>query len=149
MSYRNHPITGEPISLGESASWLIQKSIRRWSFLVGITIITVACVIWGTYNIGVIAWWNVWASYMALFIESVVGISMFKQTQADAEVIRKILAMEMAQFAELRSLIEEVKEMLEQSSRVAERIETDLEILEHDVMHVEHDPKIHERRSEN
>ena len=131
-----HPVTKEPISVGEAISWGIQRAIRRWSFLIGITTITVICVIWGAHDFTILSWWNVWASYMALFIESVVGIAMFKQTAADAEVIRKILAMEMAQFEELKNLVLDIKDMVERNSGLAERIETDLEILEHDVMHL-------------
>ena len=34
--------------------------------------------------------WNYVASYLALFIESVVGIAMFSQTRRDAMIIREI-----------------------------------------------------------
>jgi hypothetical protein len=113
MQKYKHPITGEPIGLGKHISWKIQFAIRRWSFILTITAVTLVCVAWGLHDNGVIAWWNVWASYMALFIESVVGIAMFEQTQSDAKVIRRILAMEDHQFAELKQLIAKVEEDLE------------------------------------
>jgi hypothetical protein len=113
MPQYTHPITGEAIGLGQHISWRIQNSIRHWWFILAITVITLVCVTWGLHDNNVIAWWNVWASYMALFIESVVGISMYQQTKADAQVIRKILAMETNQFNELKSLVKHIDRDLE------------------------------------
>lgn len=108
-----HPVTGEPIGLGQHISWKIQVMIRRWPFILTLTAISLVCWFIGWRHSSVLAWWNAWASYMALFIESVVGISMFQQTKADAQVIRKILAMETDQFQELKDLIGQVEESLE------------------------------------
>jgi len=110
---QTHPITGEAIGLGEYVSWKIQNLIRRWAFILSVTAATAVC--WATRNGHVLTWWNYTASWMALFIESVVGISMYKQTQSDAAVIRKILKMETAQFEEIKDLIT--------------RVETDLEVM--------------------
>jgi len=109
----DHPVTGEPIGLGQHISWSIQGMIRRWPFIIILTCISLVCWFIGWRHAVVLGWWNAWASYMALFIESVVGISMFQQTKADAQVIRKILAMETSQFEELKDLIVQVEDTLE------------------------------------
>jgi hypothetical protein len=88
----NHPITGESISFGKNLSWKIQFAIRRWVFIGAITTITIVCWALGIHNAIVLLWWNLVASWGALFIESVVGISMFEQTTSDAKIIRKNLA---------------------------------------------------------
>jgi hypothetical protein len=110
MVYK-HPITGENISLGEHLSWTAQNAIRRWEFVGAVTFATAVCWVIGTAT--VLQWWNFSASYMAVLIELIVGIAMYQQTKADAKVIRKILAMETHQFAELKELIERVEEDLE------------------------------------
>ena len=84
------PVTGDELSHGEYISWVIQGIIRRWTFLVIITIITV--IVWSTNNSTALIWWNLGASYLALVIESVVGIAMFSQTRRDALVLREVRA---------------------------------------------------------
>jgi len=96
-------VTGDFIGLGEHLSWKIQDAVRRWVFILTITAITFIC--WSTANAHVLTWWNYGASWMALVIESVVGIAMFQQTKADAKVIRKILSLEHEQFDELKELV--------------------------------------------
>jgi len=108
----HHPITGDEIGLGEHLSWLVQARIRRWSFVGYVTAATAICWVIGSPL--VLEWWNFSASYMAVFIELVVGIAMYEQTKNDAKVIRKILAMESAQFDELKGLIIKVEEDLEE-----------------------------------
>jgi hypothetical protein len=111
MKRFKHPITGEIIGLGEHLSWMAQNAIRRWEFVGVVTLVTVVC--WSIQTSSVLTWWNYAASYSAVFIELVVGIAMYQQTRSDAQVIRKILAMETHQFAELKELIERVEEDLE------------------------------------
>ena len=111
MQRWKHPITGENITLGEHLSWTAQNAIRRWEFVGVVTLATVVC--WGINTASVLEWWNYMASYMAVLIELVVGIAMYQQTKADAKVIRKILAMETHQFAELKDLIAKFEEDLE------------------------------------
>jgi hypothetical protein len=106
-----HPITGENIGLGEHLSWIAQNAIRRWEFVGVVTLATVVC--WGIQTETVLTWWNYAASYSAVLIELVVGIAMYQQTRSDAQVIRKILAMETHQFSELKELIERVEGDLE------------------------------------
>jgi hypothetical protein len=106
-----HPITGDTIGLGEHLSWLIQSAIRRWAFVLIVTLATAVC--WVIDTPTVLTWWNFSASYLAVLIELVVGISMFSQTKNDAKVIRKILAMESSQFEELKDLITRVETDLE------------------------------------
>ena len=113
MATYKHPITGEDIGLGQHISWSIQNAIRHWWFILTITGISVVCWAYGVHHPTELGWWNAWASYMALFIESVVGISMYQQTRADAKVIRKILKMETTQFEQLKDLIEHVEHDIE------------------------------------
>ena len=98
-----HPVTGDAIGLAEHLSWMIQGVVRRWSFIMVITAITFTC--WSTRNDHIILWWNFAASWMALVLESIVGIAMFQQTKSDAKVIRKILSLEHEQFDELKELV--------------------------------------------
>lgn len=102
------PVTGDELTLAEEASWKMQGIIRRWTFVVVVTLLTIA--VW-TY-VGVSAgwslrsgaladltWWNLSASYLAILIESTVGIAMFSQTRRDAVKIRKIEAIAESQAA--------------------------------------------------
>jgi len=98
-----HPVTGDSIKLSEHLSWKVQEIVRRWAFILTITAVTFLC--WSTQNAHILMWWNFGASWMALVIESVVGIAMFQQTKADAKVIRKILSLEHEQFDELKELV--------------------------------------------
>ena len=106
-----HPVTGDEIGLGEHLSWLVQARIRRWSFVGWLTLATATC--WFIGSPAVLEWWNFSASYLAVFIELVVGIAMYEQTKNDAKVIRKILAMESHQFDELKDLIHHVEKDLD------------------------------------
>jgi hypothetical protein len=85
--YRD-PHTGDNLTLAEHISWMIQNVIRNWFFIGLITIATITC--WLINTDLVLRWWNFVASYLALFIESVVGIAMFSQTRRDAMIIREI-----------------------------------------------------------
>ena len=121
-----HPITGDPIGIGKHVSWKIQFSIRNWYFIGAITGVTLFCVVWGTMNITVIGWWNVWASYMALFIESVVGISMFEQTRADAKVLRQSLAA-------IQELLEKINTILEMEEKQNKEVHNLVDVLEDEI----------------
>lgn len=85
---RRDPATGDILTTGEYISWLIQGIIRRWAFLVLISIVTI--LVWTTNNATALTWWNLGASYLALVIESIVGISMYSQTRRDAVILRAI-----------------------------------------------------------
>src|SRR5260221_14767014 len=71
------PVTGDPLSLGEYISWLVQGIIRRWVFLLLITLATIVAWIAGAVHPQVLIWWNLAAPYTAILIESVVGMFMF------------------------------------------------------------------------
>jgi len=105
MSQYKHPVTGEPISLGEHVSWKIQFAIRRWLFIGVITATTAICWVAGIRNPTVLIWWNMAASYMALFIESVVGMAMFNMAQNDGRIIRETHAL----LDRVEDLINEIK----------------------------------------
>lgn len=82
------PVTGDPLTAGEKFSWAMQSIIRRWAFIGAITLITI--VVW-SINVAVgLTWWNLGASYLALLIESTVGIAMFSQGRRDSVIIRRI-----------------------------------------------------------
>jgi hypothetical protein len=91
-------ITGDSLTLAEHISWIIQGIIRRWAFLVVFTLVT---IVWwikpGWFGDPGRTWWNLIASYMAIFIESTVGIAMYSQTRRDALIIREIRALEKRQ----------------------------------------------------
>jgi hypothetical protein len=82
------PVTGDPLTLGEHLSWLMQGIIRRWAFLGLITVATI--VVWSVNDATGLLWWNLGASYLALLIEGTVGIAMFSQTRRDAVIIRHL-----------------------------------------------------------
>ena len=87
---RRDPTTGDVLTTGEYISWIVQGVIRRWSFLIVISVVTV--LVWTTNNATALTWWNLGASYLALVIESIVGLAMFGQTRRDAVVLREIRA---------------------------------------------------------
>jgi len=121
-----HPITGDSIGICKHVSWKIQFFIRNWYFIGLITFVTLFCVVWGTMNIAVIGWWNVWASYMALFIESVVGISMFEQTRADAKVLRESLTT-------IQELLVKINEILELEQEQSKEVHNLVDALEDEI----------------
>ncbi len=84
------PVTGDPLSLGEYISWIVQGIIRRWFFLLLITIAT--AIAWGVGSMQpqVLVWWNLAASYAAILIESIVGMFMFGQMKRDAVILRHL-----------------------------------------------------------
>lgn len=99
------PVTGDPLTMGEEVSWLLQGLVRRWSVFIAITLFT--CVAW---TIGRI-WaqpltdiWNLFASFWAMALETIVGIAMFAQTRRDAVIIRTIMHMEEQQAQALQHL---------------------------------------------
>jgi hypothetical protein len=94
--YRD-PLTGDLVGRSERVSLFVQAIMRRWIFVFAYTTVT---VLWWTHpqwfgdQPGKDARWQDWASYMALLIESVVGIGMFSWARRDSQVIRKIHALE-------------------------------------------------------
>lgn len=87
---RRHPLTGDEIAWGEWLSWMAQSIIRRWSFLFMLTLLTVLSWVWGVSNATILLWWNLAASFLALVIESLVGMGMFHQTLRDAMILREV-----------------------------------------------------------
>jgi hypothetical protein len=78
------------LTQGEYISWIIQGVIRRWTFLIIITLVTI--VVWTINNPTALLWWNLGASYLALVIESIVGLAMFGQVKRDAVALREVRA---------------------------------------------------------
>lgn len=89
------PVTGDALTCGEEVSWVLQGVIRRWSVFMAIVAFTVwawaAGRIWAQPITDV---WNLFASFWAMALETVVGISMFSQTRRDALLLRKIHRLE-------------------------------------------------------
>jgi hypothetical protein len=84
---------GRPRSLTEKISFAVQGAMRRWTFVFAYTLLSVAWWIfpaWFGDNSSYVHW-QLWASYMALFIESVVGIGMFSIQKKDAVILRREL----------------------------------------------------------
>lgn len=108
------PVTGDGLTTAEYLSWLVQGIIRRWTFLIVISIVTATVWFLGTTEAR--EWWNYAASYMAIFIESVVGIAMFAQTRRDAVALREVraLAQRIEDIAEvLLKEVEDIEEYIE------------------------------------
>lgn len=106
--------TGGVIDAGEMASLLVQRMIRRWLFLGIITAITT--YIWAVWDP---IWrhspadtWNFFLSWLAIFIEGVVGKFFFAQSVRDAKVIRAIL----------RELVDHILALIEQIASVTQHI---------------------------
>jgi len=105
----NDPTTGDEITRSDWISLKIQDSvIRRWWFLLQFTVITVACVC--TLNVNVVGWWNVYASWLAVAVEQIVGRYMSNQVKRDASVLR-----------EVRSLLQEVKALVSELKTIAHK----------------------------
>jgi hypothetical protein len=97
------PVTGDNLTRSEWVSWNVQTYvIRTWWFLVAFTVITGLCIYLGVaYNNPNYATnWNYLASYLAIFVEAIVGRAMFSQTRRDAVMIR-----------EIRKLMHEIKKV--------------------------------------
>jgi hypothetical protein len=114
MSEHHDPVTGDELTGGEYISWRIQGVIRNWAFLGFITVIT--ALLWATDNSVALQWWNLGASYLALVIESIVGIAMFSQTRRDAVALR-----------EVRAISQRVEKIAELLLKDVEDLEKDLE----------------------
>jgi cytochrome c biogenesis protein CcdA len=87
------PVTGDNLTRSEWLSWNIQTYvIRTWWFLIGFTAVTLTCIYLGiaTANTNYATNWNYLASYLAIFVEAIVGRAMFSQTRRDAVMIREI-----------------------------------------------------------
>ncbi len=93
MKSYHDPVTGDELSAGEHVSWMIQSVIRRWSFLITFSLLTLLAWALSLFLPGggaILVWWNLIASYMAIVIESIVGLAMFNQTRRDAVIIREV-----------------------------------------------------------
>jgi hypothetical protein len=110
-------LTGDELTFSEKLSWQLQTSvIRTWWFLIAFTAVTGLCIYLGivTANPSYATNWNYLASYLAIFVEAIVGRAMFSQTRRDAQIIR-----------ELRRVLQEVKAIAQSE---AKHQEADLEV---------------------
>jgi len=107
VKYRD-PVTDDELSRGEYISWMVQSIIRRWTFLGVVTLLTLlawSTVFWLSQSGAVLTWWNLCASYLAIVIESIVGLAMFGQTRRDAVILRRIARMDNVNAAQLDKLV--------------------------------------------
>src|ERR1700722_1312973 len=111
-----NPLTGDELTKSEYISWKVQGVIRRWAFIGFITVASITVFLIAASSLGwaspLLLAWNLGASYLAVFIESVVGIAMFSQTARDANIIRKIDKIAAHIEAQEDQELEELKEIL-------------------------------------
>lgn len=89
------PVTGDILTRSEAISWRLQSSIRNFWFIGAITTITIINGVRGhVWTLDPADMWNFCMSWLALWIESIVGISMISQTKRDARAIRDVKALE-------------------------------------------------------
>lgn len=103
------PVTHDPLSRAEAMSWLAQSIIRRWRFIIGYTLVTFT--VWAVGSPPVLGWWNYTASWLALVIESVVGIGVYNMSRRDAVILREVRA-ETQRVEAAAARIERVAEMV-------------------------------------
>lgn len=87
---RLDPKTGDVLAPSEQFSWAVQRVMRRWTFVAAYSALTLAWWLVPRYFPDGLAGWNYWASYMALLIESAVGIGVFGMTIRDHLTLREI-----------------------------------------------------------
>ncbi len=89
---RVDPVTGDSLRFSEQISWISQRIIRRWTFVIAYSLLTLLWLFFPRYFPDGLSGWNIWASYMALLIESVVGIGVFGISMRDHLMLKKIEA---------------------------------------------------------
>lgn len=88
--YKNH-ITDDPLRLSEYLSWKSQGIFRSWWFVIIFTTITftwLAVPVW-FHDPGRL-WLNYYLSYLAVLVESIIGIGVASQSMRDAVILREI-----------------------------------------------------------
>lgn len=82
--------TGDELTPSEALSHIAQGVIRRWTFIGVVSAVTLVCF---TVGGSVLQWWNYSASWLALVIESVVGIGVYNMGRRDAVILREVRAL--------------------------------------------------------
>mgnify|MGYP003349703731 CR=1 FL=1 len=86
------PATGDVWTFAEKASWLVQGVVRNWYFVffwLFSSIIWWAEPKWFLDDPSYIHW-QLWASWLAVAVELIIGIAMIGQTKRDAAILREI-----------------------------------------------------------
>ncbi len=117
------PVTGDPLTRSELVSWHGQAIIRRWTFIVLFSLVTFT--VWAIGNALWVEWWNYAASWLALVIESVVGIAMFGQVRRDAVVLRELRSMARKQV----KAVKEQRVIAETQAEIVQRLEEVSELM--------------------
>lgn len=91
--------TEASLSRGERVSWWLQGLIRRWIWLIIVTVGTAGIFVYTAVEVGaslgagtasLLTWWNLGASWAALMVEGTVGIAMFSMAKRTARVLRQV-----------------------------------------------------------
>jgi len=88
--YKNH-VTGDHLTLSEWTSWKAQGIFRSWWFVIIFTTITftwLAVPVW--FHDPARLWLNYYLSYLAVLVESIIGIGVASQSMRDAVILREI-----------------------------------------------------------
>ena len=115
------------LSLSEEVSWVLQGIVRRWAVFGLVTAFTIFAWVHGQiWHESPTTIWNLFASYWALALETIVGIAMFAQTKRDASVIREIrrIAVHVEEQADLhRDLLSALQVIVNQQTATLAYIE--------------------------
>lgn len=88
--YKNH-ITGDHLRFSEWLSWKAQGIFRSWWF---VSIFTTITFVWlafpKPFHDPNRLWLNYYLSYIAVLVESIIGIGVASQAMRDAVIIREI-----------------------------------------------------------
>lgn len=127
-----HPDTGDVLTFSEKISWFVQSIIRNWWF---VCFWLVSSILWWMHP----AWfkdntsyvhWQLWASWLAVAVELVIGIAMIGQTKRDAQIIRHLLKLQKDQMDDLSDITREIKNLMNIEKEQLEQLEEFIE--EHD-----------------
>lgn len=91
MTYRD-PLTGDALSYGERAAWVVTGFVRRWVVFFAMQAVAILWLTLGDTTAR--DWYNyIWSDW-AIVIENITMLALFNQTRRDAVVTRKILAID-------------------------------------------------------
>ena len=88
--YKNH-ITGDHLKFSEYMSWKAQGIFRSWWFVIIFSTITFTWLaIPRFFHDPARLWLNYYLSYIAVLVESIIGIGVVSQSMRDAVILREL-----------------------------------------------------------
>jgi len=105
-----HPDTGDSLTFSEQVSWKVQGIIRNWYFIILWSALSIAWWIkpsWFKDSASYVHWQLV-ASFIAVVIELIVGISMLSQTKRDAQILREIRKLTREEADDIQIIMESI-----------------------------------------